>query len=78
MKVEFTVTDNDLRKKKAKPEAISSESDEIDIDEFCRKWPKPIHTKPVYVYLTISAEIINDEAAKIYGVNDEGKTSFID
>ncbi|KAH9596955.1 hypothetical protein MS3_00002453 [Schistosoma haematobium] len=78
LKVEFTITDNDLIKKKAKPEAISSESDEIDIDEFCQKCPKPIHTKPVYVYLTISAEIINNEAAKIYGVNDEGKTSFID
>ncbi|XP_018645063.1 hypothetical protein Smp_163070 [Schistosoma mansoni] len=78
LKVEFTITDNDLTKKKTKSEAISSESDEIDMDEFCQKWPKPIHTKPVYVYLTINAEIINDEAAKIYGVNNEGKTSFID
>ncbi|CAH8430029.1 unnamed protein product [Schistosoma rodhaini] len=78
LKVEFTITDNDLTKKKTKSEAISSQSDEIDMDEFCQKWPKPIHTKPVYVYLTINAEIINDEAAKIYGVNNEGKTSFID
>ncbi|CAI2725765.1 unnamed protein product [Schistosoma spindalis] len=77
-KVEFTITENDLIKTKLKPELISSESDEIDIDEFCKKCPKPIHTKPIYIYLTISAEIINNEAAKIYGVNDEGKTSLID
>ncbi|KAH8849159.1 Cilia- and flagella-associated protein [Schistosoma japonicum] len=86
LKVEFTITENNLvtektkqvNKKKVKPEVVSSESSEVDMDKFCQKWPKPIQSKPVNVYLTISAEIINYEAAKNYGVNYEGRTSFID
>ncbi|KAK4467542.1 hypothetical protein MN116_008893 [Schistosoma mekongi] len=86
LKVEFTITENNLaterkqqvNKKKLKQEVVSSESSEVDMDKFCQKWPKPIQSKPVNVYLTINAEIINNEAAKIYSLNCEGRTSFVD
>ncbi|CAH8824502.1 unnamed protein product [Trichobilharzia szidati] len=90
LKVEFTITEKDIllantmneisKTKSGRANLLPSESSEVDIEKFCQKWPKPICSKPAYVYLTINAEIINEEAAKVYGINsnEEEKTKFTD
>ncbi|CAH8459051.1 unnamed protein product [Heterobilharzia americana] len=68
----------EITKKKANTVNLSSESSEMDMEKFCQKWPKPTRNKPVYIYLTISAEVINEDAAKAFGMNNEENTSFTD